>query len=360
MFFELHDEQRIGYKHLTEPDLGRKQTSHVTHIGLFDDVLTFLPNETVDDDCLLIYQDTIDTLPLLFKRIRREDGKYESPRLRLGRRTETSVARAIRQKANLQPDSLNWYLFWFALKSGQPVFVLFNDKSQTYTDIISLGIVLHNDIKGRLHSEDATFSSFLHYFENLTNKAGSDIVEEIETAIQQSSTIPQKHRNFDLARSREFFNQIGKDGETAVNKYFSVLKAKKEIIDYEWVNEDHESGRPYDFCYTDINGTTVYLDVKTANFWFQQKMFFSSQEIAFAISPEYENSEYHVYRVYKNDAGELCLRICTNIRKVFDYIHYHTRSYEPAINRVAKIETIKFSLLPEENELNFGAEIKLA
>ena len=39
-FFELHDEKIIGYKALTDADLGRSITSHQTHIGLFDDVLT--------------------------------------------------------------------------------------------------------------------------------------------------------------------------------------------------------------------------------------------------------------------------------------------------------------------------------
>ena len=44
MFFELNDEKRIGYKQLTDADLGRSLLSHQTHIGLFDDVLTYLPN----------------------------------------------------------------------------------------------------------------------------------------------------------------------------------------------------------------------------------------------------------------------------------------------------------------------------
>ena len=56
MFFTIHNEQKIGYKCLTDADLGRRHTSHQTHIGLFDDVLTFLPNNAELDDAMLIYK----------------------------------------------------------------------------------------------------------------------------------------------------------------------------------------------------------------------------------------------------------------------------------------------------------------
>ena len=42
MFFELHEENKIGYKELSDADLGRAATSHQTHIGLFDDAYHFL------------------------------------------------------------------------------------------------------------------------------------------------------------------------------------------------------------------------------------------------------------------------------------------------------------------------------
>lgn len=239
------------------------------------------------------------------------------------------------------------------------MFVLFNDQSQTYADIISLGIALYKGIKGRLRSEDATFLSFLHYFECLTNNVGSAIVEEIEAATQLSGISPRRHRSFDITRAKELFEKTGRDGEIAIDNYFSNLKKQKIIADYTWVNKDRECGLPYDFSYTTPSGNTVYLDVKTTNYRFQQKMFFSSQEIEFATSPAHANDNYHVYRVYKNNTGELCLRISSNIQGLFMYIRSYTPNYESAINIVAKVETIKYSILPEQEDLNFGEEIKL-
>ena len=55
MFFKLHSENRIGYKQLTDADLGRSPTSNQTHIGLFGDVFTFLPNDIEIDDAMVIF-----------------------------------------------------------------------------------------------------------------------------------------------------------------------------------------------------------------------------------------------------------------------------------------------------------------
>ena len=41
MFFELHEENRIGCKLLTDADLGISSSSHQTHIGLSGQVLQF-------------------------------------------------------------------------------------------------------------------------------------------------------------------------------------------------------------------------------------------------------------------------------------------------------------------------------
>lgn len=47
-FFKLNPEKRIGYKKLSAADLGLSSTSHQTHIGLFDNMLTFLPNAHIE------------------------------------------------------------------------------------------------------------------------------------------------------------------------------------------------------------------------------------------------------------------------------------------------------------------------
>ena len=125
MFFELHDENRIGYKELSDADLGRAEKSHQTHIGLFDDVLTFLSNSAIIKDAMVIYNNKADILPLHFDRIQNPDGSFRSPKIRAGVNTDESVLSFIRNTVRRTSPVGSWYLFWFGLKSGQPVFLIF-------------------------------------------------------------------------------------------------------------------------------------------------------------------------------------------------------------------------------------------
>ena len=61
MFFRLHKEGKIGYKQLTDADLGRAR-GNTTHIGLFDDILTFLPDNDYEDDSMFLYNKNSDNL----------------------------------------------------------------------------------------------------------------------------------------------------------------------------------------------------------------------------------------------------------------------------------------------------------
>ena len=159
MFFELHNEKRIGYKEMTDADLGRKLTSHQTHIGLFDDVLTFLPNNIEINDCMMIYNKSVEFLSLNFDRIENPDGSFRSPKIRAGGRDVVSIVTFIRDKAKDFPNDTKWYLFWFGLKSEQPVFFLFNNLSDTYKEILALGVKLPHRIKGRITPMDSPYSA---------------------------------------------------------------------------------------------------------------------------------------------------------------------------------------------------------
>lgn len=53
-FFFFNIENRIGLKKLSDADLGKSVKSNQTHIGLYNDVLTFLGNNVVTS-AMLIY-----------------------------------------------------------------------------------------------------------------------------------------------------------------------------------------------------------------------------------------------------------------------------------------------------------------
>lgn len=358
MFFELHNEKRIGYKEMTDADLGRKLTSHQTHIGLFDDVLTFLPNNIEINDCMMIYNKSVEFLSLNFDRIENPDGSFRSPKIRAGGRDVVSIVTFIRDKAKDFPNDTKWYLFWFGLKSEQPVFFLFNNLSDTYKEILALGVKLPHRIKGRITPMDSPYSALLKYLESVVNSTGDELVQELEVVAQTNEpTITKKYREYDIKRAQELFTKIGKEGEFLVDRYFEEQKRKGLIANYKWFNEEKEGGRPYDFYFETLDGEIVYLDVKTTNYQFAQKMVFSSQEIGFATSSA---NKYCIYRVFTNEKGEHCLKICANTKDLFVLIQEKTANYQDGLIELATIETIKMAILPIHKLLTFGQSIVLS
>lgn len=365
MALELHNEQRIGYKPLSDADLGKSKKSGQTHIGLCKKVFTYLPNEYTNNDCILLYDKSIEHLPFYFDRIQRQDGNYDSPKTRIGNEDESTIARRIREITTIQPANKKWYLVWFGLKDEQPVFILINEQSQIYKDITAAGIAFPTRASA-LTAQSPHFVPFLQLLEthtaniNIESTEDPQASEENDASDKMSNSISEEYCRLDINETRENREKVGRIGETEINKYFEDCKARGEILNFTWVNCEKESGKPYDFILETATDGKIYLDVKTTDKRFNEQMYFSSQEVAFATAPNYENSEYHVYRVYKNDAGELCLRICVNARELLKPIHSYTLDYKSAVNTVAKIETIKFTILPAQPPLVFGEEKKLS
>ena len=192
-----------------------------------------------------------------------------------------SIVTFIRDKATEFPFDTKWYLFWFGLKSEQPVFFLFNNLSETYDEILDLGVKLPHGIKGRITPTDPSYSSLLKYLESVVNHAGFELVQELEFVAQTDEPIlTKKYRDYDIKKARELFSRIGKEGEILVDRYLEEQRQKGLISNYKWPNKDQESGLPYDFYIETLDCEIIYLDVKTTNYDFNQKMLFSSQEIS--------------------------------------------------------------------------------
>lgn len=128
MFFFFFDiEKRIGLKKLSSADLGTKGTSNQTHIGLYKDVFQFLGDNVVTT-AMLVYGDYCQMLDCYFDRIENPDGSHRSPKIRMGKKKEDSVASKIREFA-LTDVNADWYLVWSGLENKDLVFWLINSKS---------------------------------------------------------------------------------------------------------------------------------------------------------------------------------------------------------------------------------------
>ena len=356
MFFELHDENRIGYKELSDADLGRAEKSHQTHIGLFDDVLTFLSNSAIIKDAMVIYNNKADILPLHFDRIQNPDGSFRSPKIRAGVNTDESVLSFIRNTVRRTSPVGSWYLFWFGLKSGQPVFLIFEKDSQTYRDFCDFGIVLSEKVKSRLTPAHHSFSALINYLEHMVNVSGMEYAEELELMALTEKKKGRSVRKYNFAKAQARSAEIGREGEVLIDLFFQEQKLRGAILDYSWMNRDGESGLAYDFAVDRLEGDTFYLDVKTTDYRFEQKMIFSSQEVEFA-SDYREN--YYVYRVYCGEAGARFLRICCDVNGLFDTINMATNEYKAALDEFANIQTVKLAVSPSHSCFDVSDAIAL-
>lgn len=360
-FFKLHSEKIIGFKALTDAELGKSITSHQTHIGLFDDVLTFLPDQPiVEDAAMFIYNSQAYILSLNFDRIENKDGSFRSPKIRIGGRDIVSIVSTIRDIVRKADNSLTWYLFWFGLESEQPVFWLFNNMSQTYADVINLGLFLNENSKGRLIENDSIFNKILLYIESNLDKSTESVMRELEIEMQVPGRLitEQKIRKYDINRAQKLFTEIGKLGEEFVAEYFDKLKYDKHIKNYNWVNESSESCYPYDFYYQDLFDNIIYLDVKTTKFDFNQRIIYSNKEIDFAIS--LPSGCYNIFRVYNLTNNRADLRICKNCATHLKLINKNILTFQRDLGNInTNIQSVNVAFEPAISNLVFSSEIKL-
>lgn len=356
MDFKINKEYKLGYKELTDADLGRSATSHQTHIALFQDVLTFLENHKEIDDSFLIYNGTYKVLPTYFDRIQNPDGSFRSPKIKTGN-SKDGVVFEIRKIAKQMNNNVKWYLFWFGLDDERPVFFLFNNLSITYQDIIQIGLDLHDKVKAIITSISPIFKKVIDYVMRNVNSSTEDFWSELESQLQIDPVSTSKqYRRFDIERAKNAMSAIGKTGEKIIDAYLASLVERKLIKSYVWENNASESGLPYDFSYVTLEGKTVYLDVKTTGHRFKQKMIFSNQEVEFIAN----NTEgYCIYRVYCNQDGKFYLRICSNSKTLFEKLKRETLDYIKNVSSLATIGGIKMAISPMQNGLDFSDEIFL-
>jgi len=359
MFFELHEERKIGYKMLSAADLGIATTSNQTHIGLAADVLTFLSNrDAVSEDSIFIYENSFVYLDAHFDRIERISGEFNAPKIRTGGRERVSVVSAIRTTAQRDGKGLKWFLFWFGLKNEKAVFLLFNQASEDYRKINELGLNLESIRKGTKVLKDTMINVVAAFIENKINENGLSTIKELEVESQigfaQSS---KKFGKYDIDKANDIFKETGRLGEEFVNSYLALKMQKGEIFHFTWYNKEKESGLPYDFTLEAHNGNITNLDVKTTKFDFDQKIIFSSQEIDFIAST---TENYCIYRVYYNENGTPYVRVCSNCKSLATEIAAVTNQYRTSLSSLyTDLRSAKLALPPKNEFLNFNQGISL-
>lgn len=328
-FFFFNNEKRIGVKKLTNADLGLSATSNQTHIGLYEGVFTFLNDSDVEKDGLLISNDSCAMLECLFDRIETPDGNYRSPKIRKGG-SGNSIVDKIRDVARQYPNK-DWYLVWSALESEQLVFWLFSNDSEDY----NLASTIFPKMSMVLTGDDAQYESAKQLFQFKLNKTSLLVQKEIEVASQTGRNFKQfKYK--DLEKADRLFKQIGKEGEQLIAEYLERQKLANQISSYRWMNNQRESGAPFDFIVNEGLADEYFVDVKSTRFDFEQYLYFSDDEIKFVNSIG-ADTKYSVYRIFNMDTTTKALRICQKCSSYMGIINADIDLFE---NRMKEQQTI--------------------
>lgn len=305
-FFRINAEKKIGFKRLTNADLGLSKSSNQTHIGLYQrqGMLSFLKDEDITNS-ILIYNNNFEILPCLFDRIENSNGTFRSPKIKLGDNEEPSVARKIREIVNNDPTKV-YYLLWFGLDNDDLFFWLFDNNSEDFK-IISKYLPKENKVYS---VSQIKFSALLIYIHQKINTVSIDYQEEMEIAVQKQIE-PGKYRNKDINTTKQYLAKIGRSGEELIDNYLSVKR-----INHEWMNKSRESGDPFDFIIYSNKNEQKFVDVKSTPNAFDLPIFFSKSELSFINTVN--EKEYSVYRVFEMNNSNKKFRICNNC---FHYVN---------------------------------------
>lgn len=382
-FFEIRPDTKIGFKLLTQNDLGLKDGSGVTHIGLFKGTLEFLSAAHRNLSATLIYQNHSFNLFCPIDLITRENGNLDAPKIRSGTKLEKAeygitVVEEIRKIVKANGIDKRWFLLWFGLTNEDLVFYLFKDGSEEYIKISQNFIPKLIELQpssargkvtgGSISPSMPSYNKLLEYLQIKTDDSSADYIQSLEVLAEIGDFDPQgpvdetilkkikKYRRYDLDKAKQKQQETGAKGELLINEYLLKLKSQKDIERFVWENQSKESHLPYDFKII-TSSEDILMDVKTTSYKFEQGMVFSRNELRCS----YDNKNYHVYRVFDIDKDTSpILRICKDLKLISKPLIDEVDLLENKVkNNFVGLKSIKFEISPASPSLRFEDEIML-
>ena len=129
----LHKEHAIGIKKITDAELGRGN-SNLTHIGLSEKVFTFISDEGEEVDGIFMHDEGEPiAVQCAFSKIN------NARSTKITTTTQNPEKSVVKQIKNYAADpNRDWYLIWFALEDGTPVFWLLDNGAEKIDKIQSI------------------------------------------------------------------------------------------------------------------------------------------------------------------------------------------------------------------------------
>ncbi len=149
-----------------------------------------------------------------------------------------------------------------------------------------------------------------------------------------------------LERARKNAQKIGRRGEEIISDYLKFRQSQGLIISFVWEADDNAIA-PYDFQVTELDGTEVFIDVKSTSGNFNSAIHISYNELL-QMS---QRQRYDLYRVFNLDGDIPKLRIA-------EQVNGFARNIVRVLDKLPeRVNPAGVSLPP--SELNFGDVIEI-
>lgn len=358
MLFDFHNEHKISIKRLSDADLKRSAKSNQTHIGLSNHSLTYIQDNKKEYSAMLIYGAYCDILKCEVGRIQRKNGTFDAPNVKSNGRNGESIVRSIRDFAK-NDSNTNFYLLWFGLDIGTPVFWLMREGSDDFKMIDGLCNILtmgEREVK-TYDDSDLLFPEIVRRIRARLERVSDDLQRQLVMAAEMDDGT--KFKDTAIKKAKMYIQEIGRRGENLVNEYLDRMLFEHKILEYDWKNKSREQSLPYDFWIKYDSGREQWMDVKSTEKEFEQPVVVSNNEIKFIT--EKTNQEYAIYRVYSMEEASALLKVCSGclkyVKKMQRDITYMTESMS---DYQAKMINYKIAFNPSDNcFMNISEEMRI-
>ena len=141
----------------------------------------------------------------------------------------------------------------------------------------------------------------------------------VATALQPISVESAEdflNRSFLESCDQDSQERVGRWGEEYVYKFLTAsthLPGGQKILSVTWINEDTETGKPYDLEVQIEPQNLLYIEVKSTKSSEKEFMHFSWNELQLA---DKEKQNYHLYRVYNAGSELVTLKWMENLSSI--------------------------------------------
>lgn len=312
--FAMHTENKIGIKRLSDADLGLGK-SHQTHIGLYGEVLAYLPDHFYSEKGLLFNDGNYNLVTMFFDRITNPDGTTRSPKFRLGEANTVSLVGCTREIVKDNPNEV-WYLLWFGIANGSIISILFNEQDNFFELMEIQGIMSKKEFKKVISDSDISFSSLVDTLQGWILSIMHDSLREIETSLFSKKSLIA--RDLELNKIFNLSERLYSVYQLAVSHISQYLESQKHIgvfLGYELLPRIGNQSYSYIFSIIKKTGESKKMILKATEFDIKQPFMLNFEDLQL-IHETHSYSAIGMIRLFEIDDNGCMMQICDSLQQL--------------------------------------------